>query len=225
MDAGLSDISRAAITAMADDITSRWWRDPGSVRLTLAGGLLSGVVGALLFATAHAVIIVPIWSRMWSGLAWGALAGLAAGWALAELSPATGALPARRAAALGARFGALLWLLVAPVSGVDAILRSLGVAARHELLEVVTALAIAIGAGAAAGWRRTHRWRATIALALATTMLTVAMAGPVPIARSPRALGIFIAVLPAAMIAGAVLALMPTVQRRWNPAINELQPR
>jgi hypothetical protein len=43
------------------------------------------------------------------------------------------------------------------------------------------------------------------------------MAGPVPVGRSPRALRIFIAVLPAAMIAGATLALLsPEIYRRLS---------
>jgi len=47
-----------------------------------------------------------------------------------------------------------------------------------------------------------------ISFALATVMLTVAMAGPVPVGRSARALGIFVAVLPAATFGGIVLAVV-----------------
>jgi hypothetical protein len=48
--------------------------------------------------------------------------------------------------------------------------------------------------------------RASIAGASATLLLTIAMAGPVPIGRSLRALGIFLAVLPVAVVGGAILA-------------------
>jgi hypothetical protein len=48
--------------------------------------------------------------------------------------------------------------------------------------------------------------RAAIAGASATLLLTIAMAGPVPVGRSLRALGIFLAVLPAAVVGGAILA-------------------
>ena len=183
-------------------------RLPEHIRPALLGGLLSGVVGALLFATAHAVIIVPIWTRMWRGLAFGAVAGVAAGWMLVELYPAVMTARPRRAATLGAGLGALLWFLVAPVSLVDAVLRATGFAARHESAEVVVAITIALGTGAAFAWHRTRRWRATLAGALATLLLTVGMAGPVPIGQGRRAVGIFVAVLPVAVCAGMMLSLL-----------------
>ena len=188
--------------------TRTFWRVPTPVGSALLGGLLSGLVGALLFATAHALIIVPIWSRMWSGLGWGALAGLSAAWVMIETYPTVVTSTPSAAAALGARLGAVLWLLVAPLSVLYAIGRKLGVAPRYELVEVAFAILFALAAGAVFAWYRTRRWRAAIAGALATLLLTVAMAGPVPIERSVRALGIFLAVLPAATIAGAVLALL-----------------
>ena len=184
------------------------WRIPDHVQPALLGGLSSGLVAALLFATAHALIIAPIWTRMWNGLAWGALAGLAGGWALVELHPDLASTTSRRSAALGAAFGGTLWLLVAPVSMVDAVLRRLGGASRYESVEVAVAVTLALGAGAAFGWLRTRRRRAAIACAAATLLVTIAMAGPVPIARSSRALGIFLAVLPVALLAGVVLALV-----------------
>ncbi|MBC7788615.1 MAG: hypothetical protein H7Z74_01605 [Anaerolineae bacterium] len=61
--------------------------------------------------------------------------------------------------------------------------------------------------------------------AVATLALTIAMAGPVPVARSLRAFGIFLAVLPAAALAGGVLALLTRwlhalrVRRRVGPPI------
>ena len=183
-------------------------RIPASTRRALTAGFLSGILGALAFAAAHAVIIVPIWTRMGSGLLFGALAGAAAGWALVELYPSVLSVPPRAAAVLGVGFGALLWLLVVPVTAVDALLRAVGIARRYELVAVVVALVLAISAGAAFGWYRTRRRGGLVAGALATLALTLAMAGPVPVANSPRAAGIFLAVLPAASIAGGVLALI-----------------
>ncbi|HSJ65856.1 MAG TPA: hypothetical protein VK922_18385 [Gemmatimonadaceae bacterium] len=187
-----------------------------SVWLPPLAGLLSGVVGALCFAALHAVLIVPIWDRMTSGLAFGALAGAAAGWALAELEPGHADLHPRAAAALGLRFGALLWLLVAPVSLADATLRLFGLAPRFELLAVGVALVLAPGAGWIFGRVRTGRRRGGLAGAAATLALTVAMAGPVPIGKSLRALGIFFAVLPAAALGGVALALVSRAfHRHW----------
>ena len=67
------------------------------------------------------------------------------------------------------------------------------------------------------GWWTTTRRRGALAGAVAALLLVVAIAGPVPVGRSPRALRIFIAVLPAAMIAGATLALLsPEIYRRLS---------
>lgn len=87
---------------------------PASIAAIIAGAL-SGVAGGLLFATLHAIIIVPIWDRMTSGLVFGAVAGI---------------------------------------------------------------------------------------------LLVIAMAGPVPVGRSTRALGIFLAVFPAAILGGIALGLL-----------------
>ena len=183
------------------------WRIPDEIWPGLLGGLLSGLVGALLFATAHAFLIVPIWTRMGSGIVFGALAGTAAAWALLENYPTLMTLPPREVARVGARFGGVLWLLVAPVTAADALLRAVGIARRFELIAVGVALVVALGSGATFGWRRTRSRRGMISGAVATLALTIAMSGPVPVARSPRAFGIFAAVLPAAVLAGSVLAV------------------
>ncbi len=168
------------------------------LRRNLIAGALAGLAGGLLFATAHAFIIVPIWSRLASGLLSGVAAGVVAGWAYTEL---------RFDASItsGAQFGALLWFAVTPVTLVDAVLRALGFANRYEIVEVVVAVALALAGGAFLGQWRARRRRAIISGAAAALVLTMAMAGPVPIARNARALGIFLAVLPAALISGAVL--------------------
>lgn len=180
-------------------------------------GLLSGLVGALFFAAAHALLIVPIWRQMGSGLLFGALAGATAGWALVEHYPAYAAASARHAAGIGARLGAVLWLLVVPVTAADALLRLTGVAPRFELVAVGVALVFALGSGAVFGWYRTHRRAGMVSGASATLMLTIAMAGPVPVGRSVRAFGIFLAVLPATMLAGGMLALIARqLHRSWT---------
>jgi hypothetical protein len=151
-----------------------------------------------VFAVAHAIVIVPVWNRSAFGLLSGALAGAVAGWAYTELG-----FDAR--AASGARFGALLWLAVVPVTLADALLRMLGIAPRYEIVAVIVAVVLALGGGALLGWRRTRRWRAAVAGAAATMLLTMAMAGPVPVGRSVRALAIFLALLPTAIVGGVVL--------------------
>jgi hypothetical protein len=168
-------------------------------------GAVAGVAAGLVFATLHAFIIVPIWDRMAGGLTHAAIAGAVVGWAYVELYPERSEARPAAAAAAGARFGAVLWLAVAPVSAADALLRIAGVLPRYELLGVAIAVVLAVAAGSLLGWRRTKRRRGAIAGAAAALLLTTAMAGPVPIARNPRAFGIFLAVLPACIVAGAVL--------------------
>ena len=178
------------------------------LRRNLTAGAVAGLCGAIVFALAHAILIVPIWNRSAFGLSWGVLTGIFAGWAYAELgfdrAPDTRALPARLAS--GMRFGAVVWLAVVPVTLADALLRLLQIAPRHELVLVGVALGLALTGGALLGWQRMHTRRAAVVGASATLVLTLAMGGPVPVGRSIRALGIFVAVLPAAVVAGAFLA-------------------
>jgi hypothetical protein len=182
-------------------------RSPEVLAATIAGAL-SGVAGGLLFATLHAMIIVPIWNRMASGLVFGAIAGAGAGWAFAEFYPATVRARTKLSVAMGARFGALLWMAVTPVTGADAVLRALGFFPRYELLAVALAVMLALAGGGLLGWLITRRVRAAVAGAVAGLLLIVAMAGPVPVGRSSRAFNIFLAVLPAALLGGIALALI-----------------
>lgn len=183
-------------------------RGRDEIRIGVLAGLLSGLIGALMFAAAHAILIMPIWDKMGSGLIFGPLAGALGGWALAELTPGYLTMPLGRAAATGALFGAVLFLLVVPVTAADLLLRETGIAPRFELVAVGVAVVLAVGAGAAFGSYRTRTRRGMIAGALATLSLTIAMAGPVPIGRSPAALGIFLGVLPVAALAGASFVLV-----------------
>jgi hypothetical protein len=173
----------------------------------ILAGALSGVAAALLFATLHAFIIVPIWDRMTSGLIFGAIAGAAAGWAFAECYPEAIRTRTKRSVAIGAGFGAILWVAVAPVTGVDAFLSAAGLAQRYELFAVAVAVMVALTGGAALGWLITRRSRGALAGAAAGLLLTIAMAGPVPVGRSSRALHIFLAVFPAAVLGGIALSL------------------
>jgi hypothetical protein len=185
------------------------------IRDAILVGALAGLAAGLVFATLHALIIVPIWDRMFGGLFGAVLTGAVVAWGYAELHPEPSAVSA--SALSGARFGALLWLVVTPVSIVDAVLRALGFLPRHELVGVVIALILCISAGAIWGWRSSRRIRGMISVAAATLALTLAMAGPVPIGRSIWAFGIFLAVLPACVIAGLVLGSFVGLAAGWRP--------
>jgi hypothetical protein len=155
---------------------------------------------------------VPIWNRSAFGVVSGMLTGTVAGWAYMELAFDRSDTDTERHVwsrlASGAWFGVLLWLAVAPVTLADALLRALDVARRNELVTVGVAVGLALGSGALVGWRRMRTRRAAIAGASATMLLTMAMAGPVPVGRGLRAFSIFLAVLPAAALGGAILAAL-----------------
>ena len=181
------------------------------VRPAMIAGGVSGLAAGLVFAAAHAVLIVPIWNRMSFGLLSAAVAGLAAGWAFVELgfdhpSPDR---PSRwrTSAAAGLRFGALLWLAIVPVTLADSVLRLAGVTRRFELLAVAVAVGLAIIGGGLVGARLAGTRRAMLAGAVVTLLLTMAMGGPVPLPNGQRAVAIFLAVLPACMTGGLFLAL------------------
>lgn len=195
-------------------------------RLLLAGAV-SGLCAGLLFATAHALVIVPIWGRMFGGLFGAALTGTAIAWGYGELvlrralTAGAGATPSVYA---GARFGALLWLSVAPVTLVCALLPGTGFARRYESLEVVIAIVLALAGGALLGDRLAGTRRARLAGAAGALALTLAMGGPVPIANGGRALRIFLAVLPVCVGAGAVLGLTATSRARSRRNLPDRSP-
>lgn len=174
----------------------------------IAAGAVSGVAGGLLFATLHAFIIVPIWNRMTGGLIFGAIAGAGAGAAFAACYPEAVRARTTHNVVIGARFGALLWLSIAPVTAADALLRATGLAPRYELLAVAVAVILALVGGATLAWLISHRIHATVAGAAAGLLLVIAMAGPVPVGRSARAFNIFLAAFPAALLGGIALALI-----------------
>ena len=185
------------------------------MRAAMLAGAVAGLGAGLVFATAHALLIVPIWDRMMGGLAFGVLAGAAAAWAFTELYPDAQAT-LRGSAYAGARFGGLLWLAAAPATVVDAALRTTGVTESARWLEVPVALIMFVTAGALLGRSRRATRRAMLAGAVATLLLGFAMAGPVPIMRSPRAFAIFLAVLPAALVAGGIVGVAVAVARQTS---------
>ena len=182
-------------------------------RSSLVAGAVSGLLAGLLFATLHAIIIVPIWNRMMMGLVFGIGAGMAAGWAYAEIEPHE-SNPRR-----GLTFGLLLFVAVVPVTLVDATLRDIGFTQQHRDLADAISVAVAVAGGAALGWFRARRVRPAIAMGAAALSLTLAMGGPVPAARNVRAAEIFLAVLVASVFGGILLAVLEPHVRRLSASI------
>jgi uncharacterized membrane protein (UPF0136 family) len=197
----------------------------GGVRLRAAmlAGAIAGLSAGLVFAIAHAILIVPIWDRMTGGLVFGVLAGAGAAWAFTELYPDAQAT-LRASAYAGARFGGMLWLAAAPATVVDAALRTTGITQSVKWLDVPVALIMFVTAGALLGRTRRASRRAMLAGAVATLLLGFAMSGPVPIMRSPRAFGIFLAVLPAALVAGGIVGMAVGLARRTEHRAEVVDP-
>ena len=189
----------------------------------MLAGAIAGLSAGLVFATAHAILIVPIWDRMMGGLAFGTLAGAGAAWAFTELYPDAPA-SLRGSMYAGAKFGGLLWLAAAPATVVDAALRTTGITASMRWIEVPIALLMFVTAGALLGRSRRASRRAMIAGAVATLLLGFAMAGPVNIMRSARAFGIFLAILPAALVAGGVVGGAVGLARRTEHRAEVVDP-
>ena len=183
-----------------------------SVRPAVIAGAIAGLVAGLTFATAHAFIIEPIWSRMFGGLVFGIIAGAASGWAYAELLPSNESGSLRS----GLQFGFMLWLSVVPVTLTNTALRASGFAHTHEALTDAIAVVLAVAGGVTLGWLRGTRRRAMVACAVAALVVTMAMGGPVPIANGVRPVEILVAVLAASLIGGAVVGVL---EPRLRPTI------
>ena len=58
------------------------------LKLSLLAGVATGLVGVIIFVTVHAVLIVPIWGSLLSGLPVAVIGGPAAAWAFEEMRAA-----------------------------------------------------------------------------------------------------------------------------------------
>jgi len=177
-------------------------------RSSIIGGGIAGLGAGLAFAGLHALIIVPIWSRMLMGLVFGIATGLAAGWGFAELTQDS---PKRFR--LGVSYGFMLWLAVVPVTLANSWIRSTGFNRTHETWTDVISFGLAILGGAALGLLRGKSRRAIVAGAAAVLFLTMAMGGPVPVGNSVRAVEILIAVLLASVVGGVSVAYLDPLLR------------
>ena len=127
----------------------------------LAAGALVGVVGVGVFGLVHAVIIVPIWSKLLGGIPFGVGAGLVMGWAFWELGSGG---RWRATAGGGFAFGLLMWVTLIPMTAFGAVVRATGIHGMDNVWETVVECLLAFGTGvlsgaslADAGVRRSRR--------------------------------------------------------------------
>ena len=175
----------------------------GRIATILIVGASTGVFGLVAFGTAHALLILPIWTRLAGGLPFALAAGVALAWAFEELNRTRG----WRSALDGVRFGAIMFSTLAPVTAFDTALRLSG-ADRGATLVTVIDVALALAAGAATGWLLARTRRSALVFAVATLALMLVSAGPLPLAQSARGAQLAIAIAPICLLAGATLAVL-----------------
>jgi hypothetical protein len=181
------------------------------VRAAIVAGAAAGVAASLVFVTAHAIVGLGVGTAV--------LAGAVAGWGFAAMRfipDGDRARSWRAHATSGLLYGLLLWLSIVPVTLADSLLRLSGWS-RPEMLDVIVAVLLALAGGALLGAWRAGTRQAMIAGAAAALFLTITMAGPVPLPNGRRAVGIFLATLPASLVAGVTLGLTLRALSRVHP--------
>ena len=173
-------------------------------RLTVCG-LLLGAAGTVLFGTVHAIVIVPIWSRIVRGGLFAVIVGILVTWAYHEYRKVRSS---PQGAGAGVRFGALLWL-----AGLPAMVLGFGMRLKstpgpvHWWVDVATVGLAALGGGALL-WRLTRTRRGALAGGIALGVLMAYNGGPMPLDDRSRALGLPVGYLVIETIGGALLALL-----------------
>ena len=183
--------------------------------LNMAAGAITGLLAVGLFGLSHAIFIVPIWSRLAGGIPFGAVAGLALGWARWEFKSLR---QKHTVAAQGLSFGLFAWCTVLPATAFAALIRILGLHAPESAWEPAVSVALALATGSAIGYVLERRIRAAVAGAAGGLTLIAAMAGPIPVTNSLRAMLLFVSFaviipicgLSIAQIASALHRLLPT---------------
>jgi hypothetical protein len=184
---------------------------PHPLAAFLIAGAAIGLLGVGLFGAVHAVIIVPIWTRLLGGVPFGLVAGTAIGWALHELRASR---RWGRGIVAALAFGLVLWLTLLPMTLFGVMLRAAGMHGTDDFWEVGVESLLAFGAGATAGRLIARRWRAALALGAASLALTFAQAGPIPVLNSARAAWLFAALAVIYLPCGLAIAFVASAVSR-----------
>ena len=167
-----------------------------------AGGVALGVLTLMLFGTLHALLIVPIWAKLYRGAPYAIAVGVAVTWAYHEARIGDSA---RAGIGDGARFGVLAWLVAVPAMALGFGMRSIpGWGQVHWTVDVGTVVLAAAG-GATLLWVLTRTRRAALAGAVAVTLVHAYNGGPMPIDVPLRAVGMPIGFLAIHVMGGAVI--------------------
>ncbi len=173
------------------------------LRPYLAASLLLAVEGTLLFGILHAVLIRPIWIRLFAGLPFAVLASSGITWSYFELR-----LHGRLRSGIvgGALFGAVIWLALIPVTLFAAALRAFNLRARLAAFESPVELLVAASTGARLGFVASRSMRVSASAAACMTAVLLAMAGPIAVGLGTTQRLLFLGFLPIFLCAGVVAA-------------------
>ena len=173
------------------------------LRIVITTGAAVGLVSVVSFGIAHALAIIPIWAQLTRGLVPAVLAGIALTWAFEQLAR----VRHWHKPGHGAAFGLVMFATLVPATLFSNALRLAGLRA-SDWPATLVAVALAIGSGGLAGWLLTHEPRGSTAMAVATFVLTLASAGPIPVVNGARAAWLFASLIPICAVAGLTLAVV-----------------
>jgi hypothetical protein len=174
-------------------------------RAHLLATVVLAIGGTLFFGLLHAVLIEPIWLRLFGGLPFALLASGAITWCYHELL-SSGHL--RTDLASGATFGAAIWLALLPMTLFAAALRASGLRPRLGSLEAPLEFLLAAVTGALVGFAVGRSLRLSLAAAVCMAAVVLAMAGPIAFGFGATHRLLLLGFLPVYAGAGAVLSFL-----------------
>lgn len=182
-----------------------------SMNAALMAGLLSGIVGLMIFLTIHHFWIKPIWFILPPGLAIAALGGLIVGWSYAEIKTGLPSRPWTTIAMMiliGATLTPAIVLAQLRPPPID-----ITTGAIPEGSSVAAVIARFVGelvlpatiVGGLAGWWLGHTPRAALAMALASLVFAIGPGHNIPFLGNTPAVGKGIVLLVAIIFSSAVV--------------------
>jgi hypothetical protein len=166
-------------------------------------GACIGAIGMVLFATAHALLVTPIWDRLFGGILFALGSGIAIVWLYARVVFSS----TKHWLRAGLRFGLVLWGLLLPANLLAVAIRVTGFHnAADDTWEVAAGLTITGCVAALWAFRRHRSMAMAVKAAVALAIVFAAMGGPVNVTRSPWATALLFSFIPIYVVAGVVAA-------------------